>query len=124
MNLRFYYIASIVKLILWLLITIITYNSINIYQDPVIWITLWFIGVFIFIRWFSFFIFMRWQQTFRKKEKERITKDSYKLSLLFWIYSIINILFIILWKRNKLIWIILFASFILIHVLLLENERK
>ena len=123
MNLRFYYIASITKLILWLFIVIITYTSINIYEDPAIWISLWFIGAFIAIRWFSFFLFLRGQKIFRQKEEERIVKDSYKLSLLFGIYSIINILLLILWSWTKLFGIILLAGFILIHILLLENQN-
>ncbi len=123
MNLRFYYIASITKLILWLFIVIITYTSINIYEDPAIWISLWFIGTFIAIRWFSFFLFLRGQKIFRQKEEERIVKDSYKLSLLFGIYSIINILLLILWSWTKLFGIILLAGFILIHILLLENQN-
>jgi quinol-cytochrome oxidoreductase complex cytochrome b subunit len=122
-NLRFYYIASITKLILWLFIVIITYTSINIYEDPAIWISLWFIGAFITIWWFSFFLFLRGQKIFRKKEEERIIKDSYKLSLLFWIYSSINVLLLILWSWTKLFGIILLAGFILIHILLLENQN-
>ncbi len=123
MNLRFYYIASIIKLVLWLFIILITYTSINIYEDPTIWISLWFIGTFIAIWWFSFFLFLRGQKLFRQKIEERIVKDSYKLSLLFGIYSIINILLLILWSRTKLAWIILLAGFILIHILLLENQN-
>jgi len=123
MNLRFYYIASIVKLVLWLFIVIVTYTSINIYEDPTIWISLWFIWSFITIRWFSFFLFLRWQKLFRKKDEERIIKDSYKLSLLFWIYAIINILLLILWNRNKLVWLLLLWGFILSHILLLENSN-
>ena len=124
MNLRFYYIASITKLILWIFIIILTYTSVNIYEDPAIWISLWFIGTFITIWWFSFFLFLRWQKLFRKNNEERIVKDSYKLSLLFWIYSIINILLLILWYRNKLFWIILLVLFIVFHVLLLENQNE
>ncbi len=123
MNLRFYYIASIIKLILWLFIVIITYTSINIYEDPAIWISLWFIGAFITIRGASFFLFLRWQKMFRQKEEERIVKDSYKLSLLFGIYSIINILLLILGSWTKLFGVILLAGFILIHILLLENQN-
>jgi hypothetical protein len=122
-KLRFYYIASITKLILGLFIVIITYTSINIYEDPAIWISLWFIGAFITIWWISFFLFLRGQKIFRKKEEERIVKDSYKLSLLFWIYSSINILLLILWSWTKLFGIILLAGFILIHILLLEKQN-
>ncbi len=124
MNLRFYYIASIIKIILWLFIIVITYTSINIYEDPHIWISLWFISVFITIWGLSFFLFLWWQKLFRQKKEERIIKDSYKLSLLFWIYSIINILLLVLWSWTKLFGIILLAGFFLIHILLLENQNE
>lgn len=124
MNQKFYKIASIIKILLWLFIIFITYTSVNIYEDPAIWIGLWFLWSFIAIRWSSFFLFLRWQNIFRKKTKERIIKDSYKLSLLFGIYAMINILFLVLWKRTKLIWFILLWWFILIHILLLENQNE
>lgn len=123
MNIRFYYIASITKLILWLFIILITYTSISIYEDPVIWISLWFIWVFITVRWLSFFLFLQWQKIFRKIDKERMVKDSYKLSLLFGIYCVINILLLILWKWSKLLWFILLAGFIVIQILLFENKN-
>ena len=123
MNIRFYYIASITKLILWLFIVLITYTSISIYEDPVIWISLWFIWVFITVRWLSFFLFLQWQKIFRKIDKERMVKDSYKLSLLFGIYCVINILLLILWKWSKLLWFILLAGFIVIQILLFENKN-
>ncbi|HKL44153.1 MAG TPA: hypothetical protein VJ892_02660 [Candidatus Absconditabacterales bacterium] len=123
MNLRFYYIASIVKLVLGLFIVIVTYTSINIYEDPTIGISLGFIGSFITIRGFSFFLFLRGQKLFRKKDEERIIKDSYKLSLLFGIYAIINILLLILGNRNKLVGLLLLGGFILSHILLLENSN-
>lgn len=122
LNFRFYYIASIVKFVLWVFIMIMTYSFINIYEDPVIAISLIFIGSFITVRWLSFFLFWGWQLLFRNVEKERIVKDSYKLSLLFGIYAIINILLIFLWAWNKVLWIILLWGFILIQVLLLENK--
>ena len=122
LNLKFYYFASLIKIILWLFIVFITYISINIYEDPAIAISLWLIGIFIAIRWISFYLFLRWQKLFRKTNNNRIIKDSYKLSLLFGIYCIINILLLILWNWNKFWWFILFWGFILIQILLLENK--
>lgn len=124
MNLKLYTIVSTTKLILWFFIIFFTYTSINIYEDPVVAISLWFIWTFISIWWFSFFLFLWWQKIFRKKSIERITKDSYKLSLLFGIYCIINALLLILWWRNKILWIMLLWLFIVIHILLLENKNE
>jgi hypothetical protein len=52
-----------------------------------------------------------------------MVKDSYKLSLLFGIYCVINILLLILWTWNKLLWFVLLAGFIVIQILLLENKN-
>ena len=121
-NLKFYHFVSLAKIILWLFILLVTYTYINIYEDPTIAISLWFIWIFISIRWISFFLFLWGQKLFRKTHNLRIIKDSYKLSLLFGIYCIINILLLILWSWNKIWWFILFGWFILIQILLLENK--
>jgi len=44
---RLYNIASAIKLALGIAIIIITYTSINIYEDPIIGIALAFLGIFI-----------------------------------------------------------------------------
>jgi hypothetical protein len=124
LNLKFYYWASIAKIILGLLIVFITYTYINVYEDPVIAISLGFIWIFIWIRWISFYLFLWGQKLFRKADQLRILKDSYKLSLLFGIYVIINVLLLILWWWNKFRWILLLVWFILIQILLLEGKYE
>lgn len=120
MNLRIFYIASIIKAILGLIITIFTYTSINIYEDTAIAIILWFIWVFILARWVSFFLFLWWHKLFSNRDHERQVKDSYRLSLLFGIYCIINILLLIWGHRNKIRWIIILVAFVAIQIFLLE----
>lgn len=121
----FYKIASITKLILWILILFLVYSYINVYEDPTIWLSLGFLWLFISLRWLSFFIFILAQNLINnKKSQERITKDSYKLSLLFGIYAIINVLLIILWTRNKILWIVLLVWFVLIQILLFSEKNN
>ena len=124
LNLKFYYWASIAKIVLGLFIAFITYTSINIYEDPAMAVSLGFIWIFIWIRWVSFYLFLWGQKIFRKVENSRILKDSYKLSLLFGIYIIINILLLILWWWTKLRWVLLLVGFILIQTLLLESNHE
>lgn len=52
-----------------------------------------------------------------------MVKNSYKLSLLFGIYCVINILLLMLWAWNKFLWFILLAGFIVIQIFLLENKN-
>ena len=126
LKLNFYNTTAIVKIILWVSILLITYTSINVYEDPIVAISLWFLWVFILSRWISFFLFLFEQKLFHQlKSEENKKKDSYKLSLLFWIFCIINVLLILWSHRNKLIWIILLIVFILMQIFLFErNDRN
>lgn len=120
MNTRVYYIASIIKAIIWILITVFTYTSINVYEDTAIAIILWFVWIFILARWVSFFLFLWWHRLFSKQSTEQQTRDSYRLSLLFWIYCLINILLLIWGYRNKIRWILILIWFILLQIFLIE----
>ena len=116
-----YHIASITKFILGLAILFITYTSINVYEDPAVAIGLGFVGLFIAMRWGSFYIFLVLQRLFRAHiGADRIMKDSYKLSLLFGIYVMINVLFLLLWRWNKRRWILLLTWFIGLQMLLFQ----
>lgn len=123
MNLNLYNISSITKIVLGAIILLITYTSINVYEDPVIALSLWFLWIFILARWLSFFLFLVEQKLFHQlKSEENIKKDSYKLSLLFWIFCVINVLLVLSSHRNKLVWIILLIVFILMQIFLFERN--
>ena len=81
---------------------------INVYEDPLVGIGLGLVGVFVLSRGVSFFVFFYVQELFRKIEyRERNLKDSYKLSLLFGLFSLINVLFLLLGSRNKRVGLLL-----------------
>lgn len=120
-----YQIASATKFILGLTILILVYSYINVYEDPWIGISLWFLWLFIMLWWLSFYIFLLWQKVFRNNQDEdRITKDSYKLSLLFWIYAVINVLLLIMWNRSKILWLILLIGFVALQISLFSTKKK
>jgi hypothetical protein len=52
--------------------------------------------LFIAARGASFFLFLALQKFFREVSQDRLVKDSYKLSLLFGIFVLINALFLLL----------------------------
>jgi uncharacterized membrane protein YkgB len=120
-----YHLASAIKFALWVAIIIITYTSINVYEDPIIGIALAFLWIFIAARWGSFYLFL-WIQKLYEPKKDTLLKykDSYKLSLLFGIYMIINFLLIVLGWRNKFIGIILLGWFVRIHISLFSNNKS
>lgn len=113
-----YKVISLIKMVLGLATSILVYSYINVYEDPIVWLGLGFLWLFMLSRWASFFGFLAFQKRFRESNIDDMMKDSYKLSLLFWIYVIINLLLISLWYRSKLLWIALFIWFIFLQVFL------
>ncbi len=119
-----YHIASLGKLVLGVVIMFITYTSINVYEDPVVGIGLGILWLFIAARWASFYLFIMIQKRFRDVSPDRLIKDSYKLSLLFGIFVLINALFLLLWYRSKFLWLILLVGFIILQVLLFSEQKQ
>ena len=119
-----YHIASLIKLVLGLVILLITYTSINVYEDPMIGIGLSILWLFIAVRGASFYLFLALQKFFRDIPQDRLVKDSYKLSLLFGIYVLINALFLFLWYRSKFLWLILLIGFIVLQVVLFSDTKS
>jgi Flp pilus assembly protein TadB len=65
------------------------------------------------------------QKLFKNKNiQESPESESYKLSFLFWLYALLNILLIFLWHRNKIWWLILLWGFILLLYFLLLDSAK
>jgi len=107
-------------------ILILDYTLINVFEDPLIGIGLGLVGVFILSRGVSFFIFFYAQELFRKIEyRDRNLKDSYKLSFLFGLYSLINVLLLLLGNWNKWVGILLLIGFfVLQYFLFLEPKHE
>lgn len=121
----FYKYLSLIKLIVWLLILFIDYVAINVFEDPVVAIGILLVWCFLVARWASFFLFLFVQKVVKNQNIQWVAEsDSYKLSLLFWIYSLINIILIFLWHRSKWWWLVLLWWFIvLLYFLLLDSAK-
>lgn len=120
-----YQILSGIKCTIGLLILFITYTSINVYEDPAVAIGLSFLGIFIVARGASFFLFFLIQKAYRKQlDHLTIVKESYKLSLIFGIYIIINYLLILLGRRNKFIWALFLGLFIWLEIALCSETPQ
>jgi len=122
---NFYKIGSLIKIFLGAIILLLDYTMINVFEDPLIGIGLGLVGIFMLSRGVSFFIFFYAQELFRKIEyKERNLKDSYKLSFLFGLYSLINVLLLLLGNWNKWVGLLLLIGFfILQYFLFLEPKH-
>lgn len=121
----FYKYLSLVKLIVWLLILFVDYVAINVFEDPVVAIWILLVWCFLVARWASFFFFLFIQKTFRTKNFQSLAEsDSYKLSLLFWMYTLLNIILIFLWHWSKTRGLILLCWFILLLYFLMMDSAK
>lgn len=120
-----YKYLSLVKLILWIIILVIDYSAINVFEDPVVAIWIALVWCFLLFRWASFFFFLLMQKLFQNQIITNTPEvDSYKISFLFWMYALLNIIIIFLGKWNKIRALILLCIFIWLLYLLLVDKSK
>jgi hypothetical protein len=121
----FYKYLSLIKLIVWLIILFVDYVAINVFEDPVVAIGILLVWCFLVARWVSFFFFLFVQKTIKIKNLQWVVEsDSYKLSLLFWMYTLLNVILIFLWHWSKKRWIILLIWFIILLYFLMMDSVK
>lgn len=121
----FYKYLSLIKLTVGIIILFIDYVAINVFEDPLVAIWILLVWCFLVSRWASFFFFLFTQKLFKNKRIQNSPEsESYKLSFLFWIYALLNILLIFLWHRNKVWWLALLCGFILLLYFLLLDSSK
>ena len=122
---NFYKYLSLIKLIVGFIILFVDYAAINVFEDPFVAIWILLVWSFLIARWASFFFFMFIQKIFKNKKIQASPEsESYKLSFLFWMYAMLNIILILLWHWNKAWWLILLCGFILLLYFLMVDSSK
>lgn len=122
---NFYKYLSLIKLVVGLIILFVDYAAINVFEDPFVAIWILLVGCFLVARWASFFFFMFTQKIFKNKNIQSSPEsESYKLSFLFWMYAMLNIILILLWHWNKARWLVLLCGFILLLYFLMMDSSK
>lgn len=97
-----YTIASLIKVILGLGIMILTLSQLNVREDPEIAITMLLVGSAVLSWWVAYFVFWGGQELFLiDANKELVQKLAYKCSLLFGIYTLINVVLLVFWWWNR-----------------------
>ena len=120
-----YALASGIKIIFWGVILAITLTQLNIKEDPEISLALLLIGIFVCAWGISYFLFYGWEVLFRLNiPEEKMQKDAYKSSFLFWLYALINVLLIIGELWNKAIWILFLGLFVLMQRFIFTWQKK
>jgi len=123
---NFYKYLSLVKLIVGLLILFVDYAAINVFEDPFVAIWILLVWSFFVARWASFFFFMFIQKIFKnKKNSNSPESESYKLSFIFGMYALINIILILMWNWSKLRGLVILCVFIiLLYFLMMDNSKN
>ncbi len=122
---NFYKYLSLIKLVVGLIILFVDYAAINVFEDPFVAIWILLVGSFLVARWASFFFFMFTQKIFKNKKIQNSPEsESYKLSFLFGMYAMLNIILILLWHWNKTRGLILLWGFILLLYFLMMDSTK
>ena len=122
---NFYKYLSLIKLVVGLIILFVDYAAINVFEDPFVAIWILLVGSFLVARWASFFFFMFTQKIFNNKKIQNSPEsESYKLSFLFGMYAMLNIILILLWHWNKTRGLILLWGFILLLYFLMMDSLK
>jgi hypothetical protein len=84
-NFEIYATASLIKTVFWIILLVIDFTMISPKDDLAIALTLGLIWVFLLLWGVSYFLFYWIQRLFiTKVSKERMKKDAYKTSFLFW----------------------------------------
>ena len=122
---NFYKYLSLIKLIVGLIILFVDYVAINVFEDPFVAIWILLVWCFLVARWASFFFFMFVQKIFKNwKIQSSPESESYKLSFLFGMYAMINIILILLWHWSKMRGLIILWLFILLLYFLMMDSSK
>ena len=122
---NFYKYLSLIKLVVGLLILFVDYAAINVFEDPFVAIWILLVWSFLVARWASFFFFLFTQKLFKNKKIQNSPEsESYKLSFLFGMYAMLNIILILLWHWNKLRGLVILWGFIILLYLLMMDSSK
>ena len=122
---NFYKYLSLIKLIVGLLILFVDYAAVNVYEDPFVAIWILLVWSFLVARWASFFFFLFVQKILKnKKNQESPESESYKLSFLFGMYAMLNIILILLWRWDKARWLLVLLRFLMLLYCLMMDSPK
>ena len=114
---------SLAKIIIWLIICLSIYFTIDPYADPLVAVWWGMIWLFILVWWASFYVFYgRKKFIYHTKENTTMIIESYKLSLLFGIYTLINAIFLLRHQWTIVGWIILLIWFVIIQAILIPEQ--
>ncbi len=106
LTMQTYSVWALIKFIIWLIIVAILYKYVNVYESPILWLSFWFLGIFMIIWGMMYFFFLGLYKLWSSDTSHnKQTSLSYKLSLLFSLCMMINITLMINNQRSNILWL-------------------
>ena len=105
-------------------ILLLVYFYVNVYQDPLVAISFSFLGIFIVSWGVSFYLFFGATRLFSSRASTHIASYSYKVSLLFGVFMLLNVLLLLMGQRNRLWGGLLIVGFVVVQILLAPASNK
>ena len=120
----YYHLGSLIKIVVGALILLLVYFYVNVYDDPLVAISFSFLGIFIVSRGLSFYAFFGLTRLFSSRAKTHVASYSYKMSLLFGIFMLLNVLLLLMGQRNRLWGGLLIVGFVVLQIILAPASNK
>lgn len=121
---RFYSLWALLKVVFWLAMMWVIYNHVQVYQQPIIGLSLWFLAVFLSVWWGSYFFFLLCYKLFSQRMEQRQNSESYTHSLLLAVRTMVQLSLMITNNRSYFIAVITIAIFLVLHISIIHDTAK
>lgn len=106
-----YSVWALIKCFIWLLIVILLYKYVNVYESPILWLVFGFLWLFMMIWGLSYFLFLWFYRALSHAELADQSSYSYKLSLRCALCIMVNLTLMINNSRSNTFWILSILAF-------------
>lgn len=121
---RFYSLWALLKVIMWLAILRVIYHYVQVFQQPLIGLSLGFLGIFLSVWGWSYFFFLLCYKLFSSRQEQRQNTESYTHSLLLGVRVMVQITLMMTYNRSLLAawWSLLI--FLILHLSVVHDTGK
>lgn len=119
---KIYHFIALWKIVLWWWVLLTMYLLINPKLDPVLAYTGFFAGLLLMVWWVSFYLFLGVHSLWKQHYTTDLALTSYKLSLLLWLFVVLNWVLFLLRQRSRELWFVLLVLFVGLFALLYKQE--
>lgn len=121
---RFYSRGALLKVMFGLAILWVIYYHVQVYQQPVIGLSLGFLGTFLSVWGGSYFFFLLCYKVFSSRPEMRQNSESYTHSLLLAVRTMVQIALVITGNWSYFIAALTVAVFVVLHLTIIQDASN